>query len=334
MTMTPTRRTFLQVAAAGTAVAAIPVGVRELANRPAAAAAEVRGTEKVVPSVCEMCTVRCPILVRVRDGKVVRIEGNPKEKSTQGAICAKGNAGVSLLEDPDRVRTPLIRTGARGEGKFRKASWDEAYRYIADRLKAIRPEELGVGRRPSASDAFLLTFAKAFGTPNIFSHESSCPLARNVALEVTLGTSGVAIDYSKVDYLLSFGRNHMETLAVPQAQGIVAGLARGARLVYLDPRRTPTSTAATTWLQPLPGTDLAFALAMLQVMIAEKLYDQDFVKQYTEGFEQLAAAVVEYTPEWAATKTGIPAGTIRDVARDFGGARPRAVADFGWFTAS
>jgi thiosulfate reductase/polysulfide reductase chain A len=334
MTMTPTRRTFLQVAAAGTAVAAIPVGVRELADPPAAAAAETSGVEKVVPSVCEMCTVRCPILVRVRDGKVVRIEGNPKEKSTQGAICAKGNAGVSLLEDPDRVRTPLIRTGKRGEGKFRKASWDEAYKYIADRLAKIRPEELGVGRRPSASDAFLLTFAKAFGTPNIFSHESSCPLARNVALEVTLGTSGVAIDYSKVDYLVSFGRNHMETLAVPQAQGIVAGLARGARLVYLDPRRTPTSTAATTWLQPLPGTDLAFALAMLQVMIAEKLYDQDFVKQYTEGFDQLAAAVVDFTPEWAATKTGIPAGTIRDVARDFGGARPRAVADFGWFTAT
>ncbi|NMM25612.1 MAG: molybdopterin-dependent oxidoreductase [Phycicoccus sp.] len=334
MAITPTRRSLLQIAAAGTAVAALPVGVRELAHPPAASAAEAPGTETVVTSVCEMCTVRCPILVRVRDGKVIRIEGNPKEKSTQGAICAKGNAGVSLLYDKDRVRTPLIRVGERGEGKFRKATWDEAYKYIADRLKAIRPEELAVGRRPSASDVFLLTFAKAFGTPNIFSHESSCPLGRNVAMDVTLGTSGVAIDYSKVDYLLSFGRNHMETLAVPQAQGIVAGLARGARLVYLDPRRTPTSTAATTWLQPLPGTDLAFVLAMLQVVIAEKLYDQDFVKQYTLGFDQLVDAVGEYTPEWAATQTGIPAATIRDVARDFGTARPRAVADFGWFTAS
>ncbi len=338
MAITPNRRTFLQVAAAGTAVAAVPVGVRELATPMAAAAAETPGTEKVVTSVCEMCTVRCPILVRVRDGKVVRIEGNPKEKSTQGAICAKGNAGISLLEDPDRVRTPLIRVGKRGEGKFRKASWDEAYRYIADRLTVIKgsqgPQALGVGRRPSAGDAFLVTFAKAFGTPNIFSHESTCPLGRNVALDVTLGTSGLGIHYSKVDYLVSFGRNHMETLAVPQAQGIVAALARGARMVYLDPRRTPTSTAASTWLQPQPGTDLAFALAMLQVLIAEKLYDQDFVKRYTIGFEQLAAAVLEYTPEWAAKETGIPAGTIRDVARDFGGARPRAVADYGWFSAT
>ncbi len=334
MTVTASRRTVLQVAATGAAVAALPLGVRELASPPAAAAAETPGSETVIASVCEMCTVRCPILVRVRDGKVVRIEGNPKEKSTQGAICARGNAGISLLEDPDRVRTPLIRVGKRGEGKFRKASWEEAYKYIADKLAAIRPEELGVGRRPSAGDVFLLTFAKAFGTPNIFSHESSCPLARNVALDVTLGTSAVAIDYSKVDYLVSFGRNHMETLAVPQAQGIVNGLARGARLVYLDPRRTPTSTVATTWLQPQPGTDLAFALAMLQVMIAEKLYDQDFVTLYTHGFDELAAAVLEYTPEWAATKTGIPADTIRQVARDFGGARPRAVADFGWFTAS
>jgi len=280
-----------------------------------------------------MCTVRCPILVRVRDGKVVRIEGNPKEKSTQGAICARGNAGISLLEDPDRVRTPLIRVGERGEGKFRKASWDEAYRYIADRLKAIRPEELGVARRPSAGDTFLLPFAKAFGTPNMFTHESTCPMTRNVAMEVTLGTASLATDYSKVDYLVSFGRNHMETISVPQAQGLLGALARGAQVVYLDPRRSPTSAAATTWLQPRPGTDLAFALAMLQVMIAENLYDQDFVKQYTHGFEELAKAVVEYTPEWAAEQTGIPAATIRDVARDFGAARPRAVADFGWFTA-
>lgn len=338
MTVTTSRRTLLQVAATGTAVAALPVGLQQVSTSRAASASETPGSESVVASVCEMCTVRCPILVRVRDGKVVRIEGNPKEKATQGAICARGNAGISLLEDPDRVRTPLIRVGERGKGQFREASWEDAYRYIADKLTAIRksdgPQALGVGRRPSAGDTFLLTFAKAFGTPNIFSHESTCPLARNVALQVTFGTASVAIDYSKVDYLVSFGRNHMEALSVPQAQGILAGLARGARLVYLDPRRAPTSTAATTWLQPRPGTDLAFALAMLQVMIAENLYDHGFVERYTHGFEQLAEAVRDYTPEWAATKTGIPAGTIRDVARDFAGARPRAVADFGWFTAT
>ena len=124
MAVTPSRRTLLQVAATGTAVAALPVGLHQVATSPAAVAAETAGSEKVVTSVCEMCTVRCPILVRVRDGKVVRIEGNPKEKSTKGAICARGNAGISLLEDPDRVRTPLIRVGERGEGKFRKASWD------------------------------------------------------------------------------------------------------------------------------------------------------------------------------------------------------------------
>ena len=337
MAVTPSRRTLLQVAAAGTAVAALPVGLQQVATARGAAAAAVPGSESVVTSVCEMCTVRCPILVRVRDGKVMRIEGNPKDKATKGAICARGNAGISLLEDPDRVHTPLIRVGERGKGQFRKASWEDAYRYIADRLTVVRerygPEALGVARRPSAGDTVLLPFAKAFGTPNIFTHESTCPLTRNVALEVTFGTASVAVDYSKVDYLISFGRNHMETISVPQAQGILAALARGARVVYLDPRRTPTSTAATTWLQPSPGTDLAFVLAMLQVLIAENLYDQDFVKRYTHGFEELTKAVLEYTPEWAATKTGIPAVTIRDVARDFGGARPRAVADLGWFTA-
>ena len=115
MTVMPSRRTVLQVAATGAAVAAVPLGVREVVTPPAASAAGTPGSERVVTSVCEMCTVRCPILVRVRDGKVVRIEGNPTEKSTQGAICAKGNAGVSLLYDKDRVRTPLIRVGKRGE---------------------------------------------------------------------------------------------------------------------------------------------------------------------------------------------------------------------------
>lgn len=336
MALTPSRRSFLQVAVAGTAAATVPVAWQQVVTPPDAAA-ESQASDSVVASVCEMCTARCPILVRVRDGKAMRIEGNPKEKATKGAICARGNAGISLLEDPDRVRTPLIRVGERGKGQFREASWDEAYRYIADRLGAIRerhgPEALGVARRPSAGDTFLLPFAKAFGTPNIFTHESTCPMARNVALEVSLGTAGVATDYSKLDYLVSFGRNHMETIAVPQAQGILAALDRGARVVYLDPRRTPTSTAATTWLQPRPGTDLAFALAMLNVLIAEKLYDQDFVERYTHGFKELAEAVREYTPQWAAKETGIEAGVILDVARDFGGARPRAVADFGWFTA-
>ena len=186
MAVTPSRRTLLQVAAAGTAVAALPVGLQQVATARGAAAAAVPGSESVVTSVCEMCTVRCPILVRVRDGKVVRIEGNPKEKATQGAICARGNAGISLLEDPDRVRTPLIRVGERGKGQFRKASWEDAYRYIAEKLTAIRksdgPQALGVGRRPSAGDTFLLTFAKAFGTPNIFSHESTCPIALACAL--------------------------------------------------------------------------------------------------------------------------------------------------------
>ena len=138
MAVTQSRRTFLQLAAAGTAAVALPVGVQQVVNPPGAAAAEVPGVDRVVASVCEMCTVRCPILVRVRDGKVVRIEGNPKEKSTQGAICARGNSGISLLEDRDRVRTPLIRVGERGEGRFREATWDEALAF-AGGLLTISP---------------------------------------------------------------------------------------------------------------------------------------------------------------------------------------------------
>ncbi len=344
MAPTTSRRTFLQVTAAGTTLAVAPAVLPRLpalSGEPPAGqvnpARSTPGKQTKVLSACEMCTVRCPIVVRVRDGEVVRIEGNPKEKATHGAICARGNAGISLLRDPDRVRTPLIRVGERGEGKFRQASWEEAYRFIAERLTQVKqrygPQALAMARRPSATDPFLVTFGKAFGTPNLFTHESTCPMARNVALEVSYGTAGVAIDYGKLDYLVSFGRNHFETIAVPQAQGLVGALGRGAQLVYVDPRHTPTAAAATTWLQIRPGTDLALVLAMLHVLIAEGLYDHDFVQRYTHGFAELAEAVKECTPDWAAKQTGIPAAKIREVAGAFGLARPRAVADFGWYTA-
>lgn len=333
MATVASRRTILQAGVAGGAVLTAPLGVEQVSR--AESSAGVATT--VVPSVCEMCTVRCPILVRVEDGAVVRIEGNPAEKGTQGAICARGNAGISLLEDPQRVRTPLIRVGDRGAAKFREATWEEAYAYIAERLTAIRdqhgPQALGVARRPSAGDPFLLTFAKAFGTPNIFSHESTCPLARNVAMEVTYGTAGLAVDYGKVDYLISFGRNHLETIAVPQAQGVVGALARGATVVYLDPRYTPTAAAATTWLQPVPGSDLAFVLGLLNVIIEERLYDAPFVARYTHGFDELAEFVRDHTPAWAAQRTGVSEQTIVEIARGFAKAAPRAVADPGWFTA-
>lgn len=332
------RRQFLQMTAAGTAVAVSPaLAPRLLDTAEAATDPHTLAAATLVPSACEMCTARCPIQVRVRDGEAVRIEGNPDDSGTQGAVCARGNAGISLLNDPDRVRTPLIRVGERGEGRFRKATWEEAYAYVAERLDQVKarygPQALAMARRPSATDVFLTTFGTAFGTPNLFTHESTCPMARNVALEVSYGTSSVAVDYSNVDYLVCFGRNHFETLTVPQAQGVGKALARGARLVYVDPRHTSTAAAATTWLQIRPGTDLALVLAMLHVLVEEGLYDRGFVARYTHGFDELAAEVRECTPEWAAEETGLPAAAIREVAVGFGAARPRAVADFGWYTA-
>ncbi len=338
MHITITRRGFLHASAATAATAATVATIPSLAFPPGDRASAAPAIEaRTVPSACEMCTARCPIIVHVSGGAVSRLEGNPADKATQGAICARGNAGLSLLNDPQRLTHPLIRTGERGSGEYREASWEEAYAYIGERLGAVRdeygPQALAVARRPSSNDVFLKTFAAAYGTPNTFTHESTCPLARNVALDTTLGTAGVAIDYGKVQYLIIFGRNILESLVVPQVQGVLRALDAGAQVVYLDPRFTPTAEKATKWLQIRPGEDLAFALAMLNVIIGEGLYDRDFVDRYTVGFEELARRVGEYTPEWAAEKTGIPASEIIWVARGFASARPRAVADFGWYSA-
>lgn len=331
-----TRRTLLGAAAATGAALALGPRLRWFEPALATGPAEPAGV-RFVPSACEMCTARCPIIVRVRDGVVEKIEGNPKEGATGGAICARGNAAVSLLYDPDRLKYPLIRTGERGSGEFRRATWDEAYAYIGERLTKIKaehgPEALAVARRPNPNDPFLLTFAQAFGTPNVFTHESTCPQSRNVALETTFGTL-MFHDYANCDYLVLFGRNHFETLTVPQAQGVIKAQARGARVIYLDPRFTPTAAQATKHYAIRPGTDLAFALAMIHVIVREKLYDPAFVATYAAGFDELEPFIAPYTPAWAAEQTGIPAAEIVQVARDLALNKPRSAVEYGWFTAS
>jgi thiosulfate reductase / polysulfide reductase chain A len=303
-----------------------------------AAATSAEGATSYVRSFCEMCTSRCPIEAKIVDKSVAFISGNPDWKPTGGRVCARGGAGFSQMYDPQRLKKPLIRTGERGEGKWREATWEEAFDLIASRMKELKekygPESMAFACRKGPHMPFLYNLAKAYGSPNTFNHESTCPLARTVALEATFGTADLGIDYGNVRYLITLGRNYFEGIHVAQARGVMSALQKGAKLVSVDPRYSITSAKAHEWLRVKPGTDLAFVLALNNVLIRENLYDKEFVDNYTEGFSALAEHIQQYTPEWAEKECDISASDTIRIAQELAAARPKAVVDWGWRTQS
>lgn len=328
------RRTFLKLfgatAALATAGAAWPRTVRR------AAGSKVEGPAAFKTSICEMCTARCPIKAKVVDGKMTVIEGNPKWGSTGGTLCARGVAGQSLLYDPQRLKKPMIRTGQRGEGKWKEVSWEEAYGYIGQKLQEIKaqhgPESVAFASRSGLHTSHFFNFARAYGSPNTFLHDSTCPLSRDVALNVTFGTPSLNMDYANVKYFLSLGRSYFEGINVAHARQVMAAIQKGAKLVVADPRFSATAAKAHEWYPIKPGTDLALVLAINHVLIRDGLFDQAFIEKYTVGFDQVKSSIGQYTPQWAEQETGIRAADIERIAREMAAAKPRAIVDWGWRT--
>jgi thiosulfate reductase/polysulfide reductase chain A len=289
------------------------------------------GTRRVtkIATICEMCFWRCGIVASVADGQVLRVEGNPEHPLNRGRLCARGNAGVDLLNDPDRLKFPLIRTGKRGEGQFRRATWDEALDFLADKLKALKQAHgaesvalfpHGIGAR------FFSTLMKAYGTPN--SAEPSfaqCRGPRDVGYALTFGRglgSPEPVDLEEARMVVLIGSHLGENVFTSQITAFADGLAKGAQLIVVDPRFSTAAGKADWWLPIRPGTDIALLLAWMHVLIAEGLCDLDYLKQHADGFEQLSAHVRPFTPEWAAAITDLPAERIRETARAMGKAVP------------
>ncbi len=329
-----TRRTFLKLSGATAAAIAVSGSVTRMVSE---VSAETKAEEsQFVRSFCEMCTSRCPIQAKIENGKVTYIAGNPDWAATGGTVCARGGAAISQLYDKERVKKPLIRTGERGEGKWKEVSWDEAYSYIAEKMQEIKSkygaESMAFACRGGTHKAYMDTLAKAYGSPNTFTHESTCPIARTVAKEVIFGTASVSLDYGNAKYLLSLGRSFFEGINVSQVRGVMKAMANGGKLVSVDPRFSVTAAKADEWHAIKPGTDLALVLAIIHVLIRDNLYDKEFIEKYTEGFDAIKASVVDTTPAWAAQETGISEKDIERMAKEMAAAKPRAMIDWGWRT--
>ena len=310
------RRQFLKLSAAScAALASVQLGKEGGFFKPATALASsgsgLPGSlgAKEVPSVCDMCFWRCPIVAKVKDGRLVKIEGNPKSPLNGTKVCARGNAGIQLLYDPDRMKYPMKRVGGRGEGKWARISWDEALDEVAHNLKKVRdkygPHALAFFDHGATSEFHRAIF-KALGTEN-YSNEPAffqCVGPVAVAYMSTMGylVSGTRqyIDMANAKAMLLVASHIGENLHVSHTKEYAEGLAKGAKLVVVDPRFSAPANKADIWLPIRPGTDTALLLAWINYVIQHDLYDKEFVHKNCNGFEQVKKAVKGYSMEWAA----------------------------------
>jgi thiosulfate reductase / polysulfide reductase chain A len=307
------------------------------------------GTERdPVATVCGLCPSRCPAIGYVENGYVVKIEGQPDSIRTAGKLCAKGQAGVNQIYDPDRIIYPLRRAGKRGEGKWRRISWDEALSELADRLTVLRdqgnPEKFMFHHgwiSASADKLINKVFLASYGTGSIANNTCLGQSARGVAHELTCGRSEDSWDFDNARFVLNFGSNVMEahTNHVALARRLADGLAdRNLRMVTFDVRLSNTAAKSHAWIKIKPGTDLAVVLAMCNVVMNEDLYrgaGEEFLAfclvtadPHASTADKIAALkdhLAPYSPEWAEEISGVGADLIRDIAVEFAAARPGCV---------
>jgi anaerobic selenocysteine-containing dehydrogenase len=269
----------------------------------------------------------------VRDGVAEKLVGVKEHPFTRGGLCAKVSHFVERTYSPDRLLHPLIRSGPKGEGTFRRASWDEALALVAERLKAIVAEHGGEAVLPYSFAGTQGVVQGASIDRRFFARLGASRLERTIcgqaaaagqleAAGTLVGLRPQDVEHSRL--ILLWGTN---TIVTNLHQWPVIQRARkaGAKVVVIDPLRTRTAAAADWHVRPRPGTDAALAIGLMHVIVAEGLHDADYVERHTEGFEELRRELDGWPPERAAQVTGVPAQEIVALAREYATTRPAAI---------
>ena len=303
------------------------------APRSAPGLADADAAVKVVRAACPHdCPDTCAMLVTVKDGVAVKVQGDPLHPFTDGTLCTKVSHYAERTYAPDRLLHPMRRTGPKGSGEFRRISWDEALEEIAARLKALAAEDpqtilplsyagtMGMVQYSSMDRRF---FHK-LGASQL--ERTLCSSAGKAGIKATLGGSyGMDPEhYPDAKLILIWGSNPIASNLHFWSRAQEAKR-RGAKLVAIDPYRSLTAEKCTQHIAPLPGTDGALALGMMHVLITENLIDEDYVARFTLGFDLLKEKIRIHTPEWAAQICGLDVQEIVQLARDYGTAKPAAI---------
>jgi thiosulfate reductase / polysulfide reductase chain A len=320
------RRRFLKIGA-GTIVAG--AGLHEAARLVEPARAVAQAAVRRIPTFCNLCFWECGAIASVRNGKLWKIEGNPLDPLSHGRLCPRGTGGIGAQFDRDRLRSPLVRVSERGEEKWKAVTWDEALGVFAERMLKIKSEY-----GPESFAAFIHglggTFFKhtlrAYGTDNIAAPSfAQCRGPRDVGFTLTYGDDVRALERTDIENaqcIVLIGSHLGENMHNTQVQEFATAVGRGASIIVADPRFSVAASKAKYYLPVKAGTDLALLLAWMNVIVAENLYDKEYVDKYGFGFEQFAAEIQPYTPEWAYPETGIEPESIRATAREMARYRP------------
>ncbi|MDZ7695926.1 MAG: molybdopterin-dependent oxidoreductase [Deltaproteobacteria bacterium] len=283
--------------------------------------------QREIPTHCYICGALCGQTARVKDDVIVSLKGLPGDPKGGGRLCPKGAAATGHIYSAYRLKTPLIREN----GRFRKASWDEALTVVADRLKALEPHTVGYMRGNDWNNWLHEALFDHYGAHKT-THRPMCDNPNRMANEHNLNDKRPWIHYEHADYIVLFGNNDLATSYGQRKTAMLrSALSRGAKLVVFDPRRSETAAAATEWIPLRPGTDGAVAMAICHVLVKNHLYNEDFVRDWTHGFEAFKDRLmgkedgVVRSPEWAEEISQVPARTLERIAMELAHTRYKGV---------
>ena len=275
MSVKVSRRRFLQISAATFGAATGGTLIAGAANGSAEAPQE-KGI-RTVATTCDVCFWKCGAIATVRDGKLWKIEGNPDDPLSRGRLCTRGTGGIGAHYDPDRLKSPLIRVGERGQEQWKVATWEEALAFVAQKMQAIKaahgPESVamfnhGIGARPFTH------LMKSFGAINFAAPSfAQCRGPRDIGFTLTFGDSVGSPERTDIENtrcLVLIGSHIGENMHNSQVQEFATAVGRGASVIVADPRFSVAASKAKHYLPVRAGTDLALLLAWMRVIVRER----------------------------------------------------------------
>jgi anaerobic selenocysteine-containing dehydrogenase len=282
---------------------------------------------RIAKTICNMCPTHCGIDVHVENGKIVMVTG--MEEHPNHTLCIKARAIPELVYSTERVVDPLKKVN----GTWQKISWDEAFEFIVYKLTDIKEKygpqavitHIGEPFVSTYTERMLRRFSELYGTPNYTTGASFCAFATIMGQILTCGANIFSHYSLETKCMVVWGKNPKESFPLEE-DDIRATLVRGAKLIVVDPRVTQLAKEADIYAQVRPGTDCALALGMLNVIIAEELYNKAFVDQWTIGFDKLVEQVKQYPPHRVAEITWVPTEIIIDMARMYANSKPACIS--------
>jgi thiosulfate reductase/polysulfide reductase chain A len=285
------------------------------------------------PTYCEVCFWKCAGWVTKNEsGDIWKIEGHNDDPHCNGRLCPRGTGGVGMYYDEDRLKYPLIRKTKDGKQVYERATWNEAFDFIATKMKKIEKEygaDMLALFTHGSGGKYLGDMLKAFGSANIAAPSyAQCRGPREAAFIATFGEgiySPERTDIRDTKCLVLIGSHIGENMHNGQVQEMSEAIDNGATIITVDPRFSTAASKSKHWLPIKPATDMALLLSWIHVIINEGWYDKAYVEKYTFGFEQLKAHVASYTPEWAYGVTTIKPDVIRATAKEMANASPAVI---------